>query len=67
MKKQAEFEIVRAQFAAAVAAGRGSRFDINAALASEAACFMGEEAVKQGLADAVAQPSAAFEAFVREF
>lgn len=63
----AELELLRNQFADAVAAGRGKRFDKNAALATEARCFLGEDAVKAGLADTVARPSEAFNAFVRMF
>ncbi len=62
-----EFEILRNQFADAVAAGRGERFDKNAALASEAKTYLGHAAVKAGLADQVARPSEAFAAFVELF
>lgn len=54
----------RQRFAAAVGSHRGDRFTAAAALATEAAMFDGEEAVKKGLADAVGSPSAAFAAFV---
>lgn len=63
----AESEIVRNQFAQAVADGRGSRFSKKSALASEAKCFMGEAAVEAGLADLVARPSEAFANFVKMF
>ena len=41
--------------AATVAAGRGSRLDAAGALATEARCLSGEEAVAAGLADEVAR------------
>jgi ClpP class serine protease len=64
---EAEFEILRNQFAEAVAAGRGDRFNAKAALDSEARTFMGEEAVRAGLADAVGSPREAFQSFVDMF
>lgn len=64
---QKEFDILRGFFAEAVASGRGSLMDKDAALATEAKCFMGEAAVTAGLADAVALPSEAYEAFVESF
>ena len=53
--------------AEAVAAGRGNRLTKEAALATEAACFYGDEAVDAGLADAVARPTEAFAEFVAMF
>lgn len=60
---QAELEDLRILFAETVAAGRGARMTMEAALATEAAIFRGAAALKAGLADAVADPRAAFRAF----
>ncbi|MBA4492415.1 S49 family peptidase [Paracoccus sp. S1E-3] len=60
---QAELEDLRMLFAETVAAGRGARMSNDAALATEAAVFRGAAAVEAGLADAVADPRAAFRAF----
>lgn len=60
---QAELEDLRILFAETVAAGRGARMTRDAALASEAAIYRGTAAVEAGLADAVADPRAAFRAF----
>ncbi|MFV0301792.1 MAG: S49 family peptidase, partial [Paracoccus sp. (in: a-proteobacteria)] len=60
---QAELEDLRILFAETVAAGRGARMTTDAALATEAAVFRGTAAVEAGLADAVADPRAAFRAF----
>ena len=60
---QAELEDLRILFAETVAAGRGARMTRDAALATEAAVFRGAAAVEAGLADAVADPRAAFRAF----
>ncbi|MDB6179054.1 S49 family peptidase [Paracoccus sp. Z330] len=60
---QAELEDLRSLFAETVAAGRGARMTKDAALATEAAIFRGPAAVGAGLADAVADPRAAFRAF----
>lgn len=54
----------REQFAAAVARYRGARLTREGALATEAMIYRGHDAVSAGLADAVARPSVAFEAFV---
>ncbi|MCP4936104.1 MAG: S49 family peptidase [bacterium] len=62
-----ELDVVRHQFAKGVAAGRGKRFTARQALATEAKCFPGEAAVAAGLADAVARPSEAYQAFVSAF
>ncbi len=59
-----ELEVVRQQFAEGVGAGRGKRLSAKQALATEARTFPGDAAVKAGLADAVARPSEAYEAFV---
>ncbi|MCT4334290.1 S49 family peptidase [Paracoccus sp. YLB-12] len=60
---QAELEDLRILFAETVAAGRGTKLSKDAALATEAAVFRGAAAVEAGLADAVADPRAAFRAF----
>jgi len=62
-----ELEVVRQQFAGSVAAGRGKRLTAKQALATEAKCFPGQSAVEAGLADAIARPSEAYEAFVSQF
>lgn len=59
---QADLDQVRDRFAVAVARGR-SGLTREAALATEAGCFNGPEALRLGLIDAVAEPSAAFAAF----
>ncbi len=60
---QAELEDLRMLFAETVAAGRGAKLSKDASLATEAAIFRGTAAVEAGLADAVADPRAAFRAF----
>jgi signal peptide peptidase SppA len=60
---QAELERTRRQFAETVGRFRGSRLTTEAALATEADCFTGIDAVKTGLADAVGRPSETFAAF----
>lgn len=55
----------RQRFAAAVGAHRGERLTAAAALATEAATYDGEEAVRMGLADAVGSAASAFAAFVQ--
>ena len=60
---QSELEDLRILFAGTVATGRGARMTRDAALATEAAVFRGAAAVEAGLADAVADPRAAFRAF----
>lgn len=60
-------ETDRQLFAEAVAAGRGDRLTRADAIATEAACYFGDEAVQAGLADVVARPSEAFKAFVNAF
>ena len=60
---QSELEDLRILFAETVAAGRGARMTRDMALATEAAVFRGAAAVEAGLADAVADPRAAFRAF----
>jgi signal peptide peptidase SppA len=60
---QAEIDSIRALFAETVAAGRGRRLTAEAALATEAECYRGAEAVAAGLADEVSDPASAFAAF----
>lgn len=64
---EAEMQTLRGIFADAVAQGRGTALSAEAALATEAACLLGEAAVDAGLADEVANPKEAFEAFANEF
>lgn len=59
---QGRVDETRQRFAAVVAAARPG-VTADAALATEAACFYGPEALRLGLIDAVAEPSAAFAAF----
>lgn len=63
-KMQARVDNMRDHFAAAVGQFRGARLTKGAALATEADAFTGDDAVKAGLADAVARPSEAFAQFV---
>ena len=60
---QVEIDGIRTLFAQTVAAGRGHRLSAEAALATEAECFRGLEAVASGLADDVSDPASAFAAF----
>ncbi len=60
---QAEIDGIRTLFAETVAAGRGRRLTAEAALATEAECYRGAEAVAAGLADEVSDPTSAFAAF----
>jgi signal peptide peptidase SppA len=60
---QGEIDAIRTLFAQTVAAGRGRSLTANAALASEAECYRGAEAVAAGLADEVSDPASAFAAF----
>jgi len=63
VRMQGELEGLRTLFAQTVAAGRGNRLDVHAALDTEAAVLRGAAAVAAGLADAVADPRSAFRAF----
>lgn len=63
-KLQAECETVRKIFAETVAAA--GRISAQAALATEAQCYTGADAVAAGLLDAVADPQDAFGAFLNE-
>ena len=60
---QAEIDSIRTLFAETVAAGRGRRLTAEAALATEAECFRGADAVAAGLSDEVSDPASAFAAF----
>ena len=60
---QGEIDSIRTLFAQTVAAGRGHRLTAEAALATEAECYRGAEAVVAGLADDVSDPASAFAAF----
>lgn len=63
---RADLEATRQSFAAAVARGRGARMSAGQALDTEAGHFAGREAVSLGLADAVGDANAAFDAFRAE-
>lgn len=65
-KWQAEIDAMRDDFAGLVAAGRGKRFSKIKALATEAEPYGAEDAVRLGLADAIGDPSEAFDQFIRE-
>jgi signal peptide peptidase SppA len=60
---QSEIDSIRMLFAQTVSAGRGHRLTAEAALATEAECHRGTEAVAAGLADEVSDPASAFAAF----
>ena len=60
---QAEIDAIRTLFAETVAAGRGRSLTAKAALATEAECFRGADAVAAGLADEVSDLASAFAAF----
>ncbi|GGG59814.1 hypothetical protein GCM10011415_02200 [Salipiger pallidus] len=63
---QAEMEQLRGIFAETVGQGRGTRLSAEAALATEARCLIGTDAIEAGLADEIANPREAFEAFADE-
>lgn len=65
-KWQAEVEAMRNRFAEAVGKGRGKRLTKAAALKTEAQAFDASEAVELGLADAIGEGQAAFDAFIKE-
>lgn len=61
---QSECDAMRVNFAQLVGLGRGDRFDMAAALKTEAKAYGGRDAVALGLADAIADPKKAFDAMV---
>lgn len=63
---QVEMENLRSIFASTVGEGRGEALTSEAALATQAACLLGEEAVAEGLADEIADPREAFAEFISE-
>lgn len=65
-KWQAEANAIREQFAAVVGKGRKGAITKAKALATEAEAFTATEALSLGLVDAIADPSAAFDAFIKE-
>lgn len=58
-------EAGRRMFADVVGQGRGSRFDAEQAMATEAASYQGADAVRLGLVDATGNAGDAFDAFVK--
>ncbi|MDI7924588.1 S49 family peptidase [Ferirhizobium litorale] len=58
-------ETMRGKFAEVVAKGRRGKITKARALATEADAFEAEDALKLGLADAIGDPTAAFDAFVK--
>lgn len=62
-KMQGRADQMRDLFAATVGQARGKRFTKANALATEAQSYMGADALKAGLVDAVGSPSEAFAAF----
>lgn len=65
-KWQAQADVIRQEFATAVAQGRKNRITKAKALSTEAAVYDAAEAVAMGLADAIGDPVEAFDAFIRE-
>ncbi|MBY2911364.1 S49 family peptidase [Rhizobium leguminosarum] len=63
---QSTADAMRDKFAETVALGRGRRLSKAQALATEADPFDAADSVKLGLADAVGDPSTAFDAFIKE-
>lgn len=63
-RELADMEKLRVEFAEVVARYRTGRISLDAILATEADTYRGEEAVKVGLADAVARPQEALAAFL---
>ncbi|WP_321829754.1 S49 family peptidase [Thalassovita sp.] len=63
---EGEMQQLRQIFAENVAAGRNGAIDLEGVLSTEAATYLGAEAVKVGLADEVAEPAEAFEEFISE-
>jgi len=65
-KWQAQVEVMRDRFAETVARGRNRRISKAKALSTEADAFDAKDSLALGLADAVADPIEAFEAFIKE-
>jgi signal peptide peptidase SppA len=63
---RADLEHGRQAFARAVAAGRGARLSVEAALATEATDYRGADALALGLVDAVGHSSDAFDDFKKQ-
>lgn len=64
---QARVDRSRERFASVVGEFRGRRLDKQAAMATEARVFHGEDAVNAGLVDGIADPNKAFAAFLSKF
>lgn len=62
---QARIDEMRMRFAEIVGRGRGARFSKAKALKTEARAYDAKEALSLGLIDAIADPTATFEAFVK--
>lgn len=62
---QAQVEAMRQDFAAVVGKGRGSRFSAAKALKTEAEAYEAKDALALGLIDAIADPVATYDAFVK--
>ena len=65
-KARAEIAAAREKFCTTVARYRGARLSYAGAMATESDCFIGEDAVKRGLADATGNPNEAFAAFINQ-
>jgi signal peptide peptidase SppA len=63
---QSECEYLRMLFAQTVGEGRGQSLTAEAALETEARCYIGAKALEAGLVDEVANPREAFERFVAQ-
>ena len=64
-KWEAQVETMRQRFAETVGRGRGTRLTKSAALKTEAEAFDAREALGLGVIDAIADPTATYDAFVR--
>jgi signal peptide peptidase SppA len=65
-RARADLDSVRARMAEVIGAARGKRLDAAAALATEAICLSGANALKAGMVDALGDPHEAFAAFAQE-
>lgn len=63
---QAESDVMREKFAGIVAKGRRGAITAAKAMKTEAKAFSSTEALSLGLIDAIADPSAAFDAFIKD-